>query len=138
MGYDLPDNYVPLSNPVNVYDVSLNVPVAANLWANRVTESRTLPIGILRRVQIAFPLGCLNYVRANIYQAGVQLFPINSTGVDGDHYFSWNDYIYDFDTFQIIDAASTIFDVYGWNDGTDIYYDHTIRVYFYVEEIDIP
>lgn len=138
MVYDLPDNYVPSSNPINIYETSLVVPKVANSWANRVSILTPLPVGILRRVQITFPPGCLNYVRANIYKEGVQLFPINVSGVDGAHYFSWDDYIFDFNTFQLLKSSPTDFDLYGWNDGTDVYYEHTIHAYYHVEEIDIP
>jgi hypothetical protein len=138
---DLPDQYSKENNPVDNYDFNLQVTPVQLSWALRGFSVITLPIGILRRVQIDFPKGCNNRIRVNIYHGVTQIIPIDATGVPGASYHSFNGFMLDFNTFRVITAATTAFTINGWNDSTvasPINWNHDISVTFYVERVAVP
>jgi len=83
---DLPDGYIAGNNPVSYFDYHFTVAVA-NDSDNPVIVPVTLPTGILRRIIIFFPPGCLNHVRVRIDHESVPIYPNNGYICGNDTYF---------------------------------------------------
>lgn len=136
---DLPDQYTKENNPVDNCDYNITVLTTNNSWANKASQAVTLPIGILRRVQIDFPNGCNNRININIYHGATQIIPIDTGGGAGTSYHSFNNYLLDFNTFRVITPTTTAFTINGWNDGlANLNWSHAISVTFYVERVTVP
>jgi hypothetical protein len=137
---DLPDDYSHSDNLQSSYDFLLTcVPATHNSWANRNFMTKALPLGILRRVQITFPNGCNNRIFCNVYHVATQVFPVDPVGAPGTYYYVYNNYLLDFETFQVQDAASQNYTMNVWTDGgADIDWNHNIRFAFFVEQVVTP
>ncbi len=135
---DLPDQYSAGNNPVDNYDFDLVVQPINDSWANRAINVFALPVGILRRVMLNFPVGCNYRIRSNVYHMADQIVPIDATGVPGASFHAFNGFLLDFPTFRVIDAASIWFAIHGWTDGgVNVYWNHTISATFYVERVEV-
>ena len=102
------------------YDFILTVP-AATTKAIPAEETLKLTHGIIHRVEIEFPAGCVGLVSCIILHWEHQLYPLNTQG-----YFSADDHVIAFDDyFQLFYAPYTL-KVRGWAPNTA--YQHKIRI----------
>jgi hypothetical protein len=105
-----------------VYAYSLTIPVGYT--ASNLLEQRCkLSAGILSRILITFPPGCLNLVHVVVLYQAHQIEPWNR---DGDLHS--DDYTFDLACQHEIIEPDTEVTLRGWNDDTD--YDHTVDFVF--------
>lgn len=100
-----------------------------------VTDPVVYPIvlatGILRRVRIFFPYGCVNSVRCCLYDRSLQILPTNQDGyyaLDGDSV--------DADVYYNLDDNDHFLYLVAWSMGTD--YDHSLSVHLDVQGPEEP
>ncbi len=113
---------------MSYYDYHFTVAVA-NDSDDPVIVPVTLPTGILRRIIIFFPPGCLNHVRVRIDHESVPIYPNNGYICGNDTYFDTRDLFFEF-----VFSGLTNFTINAWNDGVDTENPHSIDVYLAVEE----
>lgn len=102
------------------YDYPITVPADTSKDAPH-TEVLRVTHGVLHRVEIEFPAGCVGLVHLTITRFGHQLFPTNPSAsfASDDHTITFDDYI------EIYTAPYNL-RVDAWSEGTT--YDHTITV----------
>lgn len=86
-----------------------------------------VPLGIIERVIIFFPPGCLGYVKATLWIYEHQFLPENPDG-----YITGDDYVFDMPMDKEIRDRAEVVKVVAWN--TAVTYDHTITVGIFVRE----
>lgn len=79
--------------------------------------------GVIHKIDIVFPSGCMGLVSVGIFNALNKVWPTNS-----DKYFAANDEIITFREHHIFDVEPYTLYLQGWND--DDTFDHTITVRF--------
>jgi len=87
--------------------------------------------GILKRVEIVFPLGCAYTIRSQLWSSANQVLPTNPDGyysLDGDKVVA--DLHYDLDV-----HGNTLYLV-SWTTGSS--YDHGLTVHLEVQGVDEP
>lgn len=103
-----------------IYEKEITVPpnTARN---NRQRTTFKITAGVLHFIEIHFPPGCCNLVKAALNLGGVQIFP-STKGMDlaGD---TWP---VRFEDYLPIEAGRNYLTVYTWNE--DDFYSHTLRI----------
>lgn len=102
------------------YDFTLTVP-ANTAKSAPASETMKLTTGIIHRVEIQFPSGCLGAVHVYLEHEGHQFLPSNPDGS-----FASDGYTIPIDEHYEIKSGLTDMWVRGWSDAED--YDHTITV----------
>ena len=85
--------------------------------------------GVIHRVRVYFPFGCMGLAKVQIFRGQQQLWP----STDGE-YYAGNGTEVDFKEFLEIEATSEDLIIKTWNE--DDTYDHTIRVTLSVLQAD--
>ena len=91
-----------------------------------VEKEMKLSLGIIERVIIFFPPGCLGYVKATLVHYEHQFLP-----EDPEAYIAGDDYVFDLPMNKEIKDHPSV-KVVAWN--TAITYDHTITVGVFLRE----
>ena len=112
------------------YDVSFTVP-AGRALATPYEVDVKLCRGVIQRVEIGFPSGCVGMVHLRIRQALHQLWPNNPQGS-----FNANGYTIAFDDHLELFNAPYILTLVGWSPGTT--YPHTLEVRFGIQPMPLP
>ena len=133
MVLDLPDGYERGNNEVDKYAKVLQV-LTTNVVGLKATSTFNLPIGILRRIEIYFPYGCLYHLFATVHQGATLVVP---NALSPDIYVIGNDKLFVFDMFKYITPATVSYTISGWNDGT-CNWNHNINVNILIEKVVVP
>lgn len=112
------------------YDVSFTVP-AGRTKDLPYEEEVKLCRGIIYRVEVGFPPGCVGMVHLQIRQAVHQIWPTNPQGS-----FNANGYTVAFDEQQELLVEPYILQLVGWSPGTT--YPHTLEIRFGVLPVRAP
>lgn len=122
--------YTPVRHEQGVHSYQLNVAVA-NTSINKALLPITLPLGIIKRVQIYFPDGCRQHVFATIAHSGAQWLPKNVGGA-----FVSNDKLLDYEVYHEVWSGSQDFVLSAWNDFDTAFgvYIHRLIFTFVIQE----
>ena len=105
-----------------IYEFPITV-LTTDTEASPAEEDIKLTNGVVHRVEIEFPAGCVGLVHIAIYHMGHQVWPSNPEGS-----FASEDYVVAFDDYYPLLGPPYLFKILGWTDETT--YDHTIKVRF--------
>ncbi len=126
-------DYSPVRHKIEVYTQQFQV-LTTHLVSAPLTQSFTLPIGIIRNVKIVFPRGCNRHISLRIFHNGTQWLPLNAGSVFEE---DSNGLPLDFAVYREVWIGQTNFQVVAWNDGIDVYWNHVITVYFTCEHSEV-
>ena len=105
---------------------SKHVTIAANTTeANAVKTQFLVNQGVIYRVWVSFPPGCVGLVKLRIYHEGHPFLP-----VDKDAYIRGDDYIFVYPVMYEIKGVPELITIEAWSD--DDTYSHTIDVQFLI------
>jgi hypothetical protein len=102
------------------YDFAITIPANTPKASPVVTELK-LTAGVIHRVEIQFPAGCMGLAHIAINDGLHQLLPTNP---DGD--FASDDYVIPIDEYYPMPGGDYILTARGWN--MDDTYPHTLSV----------
>lgn len=105
-----------------IYETAITIPANTSRTNPQRTDIK-LTAGILSRLNVQFPPGCVGLAHISIWWQSHQLYPTNP---DAD--ISADDYTVDFEVYFPLDTAPYVLSVRGYNE--DDTYDHTITVRF--------
>lgn len=104
------------------YDYSFKIPLNTPRYPIYTKEVYLTP-GVIHRIEIGFPAGCVGMVHLQIKLGNFIIWPLNSADD-----FSGENYTIAFNEFYEIDTEPFILTLHGWSKGTA--YPHTLRVRF--------
>ncbi|OFW65462.1 MAG: hypothetical protein A2Y74_01515 [Actinobacteria bacterium RBG_13_63_9] len=103
-----------------IYEFPLTVETA-HLVGSPVEEEVKLTHGVVHRVEVEFPAGCVGLVHVAIDHFAHQAWPANPSGS-----FASDDYVVAFDDYLPLLTPPYKLKLRGWTEGTS--YDHTVKV----------
>jgi hypothetical protein len=121
--------YSPVRHKIDVYVQEVVVSVLNDI-SNPVIVPFVLPLGIIRNVKVVFPRGCNRHISILINQHDSQLLPADSGSVLKE---DLSGIPLDFNVYHDVWNDQQDFEIIAWNDAIDVYWDHTITVYFTME-----
>lgn len=89
--------------------------------------------GVIDRVEVGFPPGCVALLHVAIYRGGALLWPENT-----DDGFSWDDYTLAFNPFYRLDNEPTTLQVRTWNEDDTYSHEAVIRINVAPTEVYFP
>ena len=119
----------PVRHKIDVYVQEVVVSVL-NTIANPAVVSFDLPLGVIRNVKVVFPRGCNRHISLLINQHGSQWLPADAGSVFEE---DPSGIPLDFNVYHDVWDGQQDFEIIAWNDAIDVYWDHTITVYFTME-----
>jgi len=131
---DLPDGYQRGNNITEVYHFYLNV-TPSHTESSLVSLPFALPSGIIRKISIEFPRGCLDHVFVRVCTAdGIGVIP---DYLSTAHWITGDGYRFDFDVFRFVTSETSAFKFEGYSiTGTS--FDHIIVLTVSIEKVDVP
>ena len=114
------------------YDFAITIP-AGTAEASPVEQELDLTHGIIHRVEVQFPVGCMELAHLRLFHRRHQVWPTN---IDGS--FASDGYIIAFD--EHYDFFEPPFDLtaIGWNDDETYQHVITVRIGILPQEIVLP
>lgn len=104
------------------YNFTLAVP-ANTTKAAHTSKVMRLTVGIIHRVEVQFPPGCLGAVHVVIFHGGHQFLPTNP---EGD--FASDSKTIEIDEHYELKESEVDLYIYGWSDAEDLEHTITCRV----------
>lgn len=105
-----------------IYEFPITV-LTTNIEDSPAEELAKLTHGVVHRLEVEFPAGCVGLVHIVIYHMGHQVWPANPAGS-----FASDDYVVAIDDYYPLLGPPYTLKIQGWTDGTA--YDHTVKVRF--------
>jgi len=131
---DLPDGYQRGNNITEVYHFYLNV-TPSNSESSLASLPFSLPSGIIRKISIEFPRGCLDHVFVRVCTAdGIGVIP---DYLSTAHWITGDGYRFDFDVFRFVTSETSSFKFEGYS-ITVTSFDHIIVLTVSIEKVDVP
>lgn len=121
--------YSSVRHKIDVYVQEVIVSVLNDI-SNPVIVPFVLPLGIIRNVKVVFPRGCNRHISILINHHDSQLLPADSGSVLKE---DLSGIPLDFNVYHDVWNDQQDFEIIAWNDAIDVYWDHTITVYFTME-----
>lgn len=119
----------PVRHKIDVYVQECHVEVSDVIASPSVTPF-ILPLGVIRNVKVVFPRGCNRHISLLINQHGSQWLPADPGSVFEE---DPGGIPLDFNVYHDVWDGQQDFEIVAWNDAIDVYWDHTITVYFTME-----
>jgi hypothetical protein len=121
--------FSPVRHKIDVYVQEVVVSVL-NTIVNPAVVSFNLPLGVIRNVKVVFPRGCNRHISLCIDQHSAQWLPADAGSVFEE---DPSGIPLDFNVYHDVWNDQQDFEIIAWNDAIDVYWDHTITVYFTME-----
>lgn len=119
----------PVRHKIDVHVQECVVSVLNDILNPSIT-SFTLPLGVIRNVKVVFPRGCNRHISLLVKQHDSQWLPSVAGSVFEE---DPSGIPLDFNVYHDVWDGQQDFDIVAWNDAIDVYWDHTITVYFTME-----
>jgi len=121
-------DYSPVRHQIDSF-VQKPTVLTTHVIAAPLVHSFTLPLGIIRHVQIVFPIGCNRNVVMQIFHHGNQWLPGNLASTFSEMGHS---HPIELDVYRDVWEGQTDFEIRAWGNGA-CYCNHAIHVYFTCE-----
>jgi len=122
-------DFSPVRHKIEVYAQECQV-LTTHIAAAPLSQGFILPLGIVRNVKVVFPRGCNRHISLKIMHHGVQWLPVNAGSVFEE---DSNGQPLEFAVYRDVWQGLDDFQIIAWNDGIEVYWNHTITVYFNCE-----
>jgi len=103
-----------------IYEFPLTV-TTANTEAAPALDEVKLTHGVINRVEVEFPAGCVGLIHVAIEHMGHQAWPSNPGGS-----FNSDDHVVSFDDYYVFTTTPYKLKLKGWSEGTS--FSHTARI----------